>query len=294
MTISHSTQKVYSTAPIAVAGATGKQGGAVARHLLRNGHNVRALTRSPEKDAARELATNGAEVVACDLEDRSSINAALKGAAGLFSVQDFLEAGIDAELRQGRNLTDAAAAIDSIEHVVYSGASTMDRNTGVPHLDSKWQIEQRLRASGKTWTVFRPAAFLDNWEWDKEAIMESGTVRYPMRPEMLYRQIACDDIGAMVAQAFEQPGLWANRAAPLAGDARTMLEITAIIGEALGRDLRYEQISESAVLEEQGEDLMLMYRSFDTIGMDGDPVFLEHWLGRKIDLPAYLKKAGWN
>ena len=286
--------KIYNDRPVAVSGATGKQGGAVARHLLAHGHRVRALTRKPDKPAALDLASKGAEVVACDLEDRSSIDRVLEGAAALYSVQDFLEGGVEAELRQGRNLTEAGAANKGIEHIVYTGASTMDRNTGVPHLDSKWQIEMMLRDSGKLWTSFRPAAFLDNWEWERESIRETGVIRYPMRPGFLYRQVACDDIGAVVAQAFEKPQLWGNKAAPLAGDARSMVEIAKTMSEVLGRDVRYEQVSWDSVREAQGEELMLMFRSFDTIGMDGDPSFLAHWLGSATDLTTYLRKAGWG
>ena len=285
------TRRIYDR-PIVVAGATGKQGGAVARHLLAGGHAVRALTRSPSKPAGQALADAGAEVVQADLEDRTSLDAALAGAAGLYSVQDFLEAGVEAEERQGLNLTAALAASD-VEHVVYTGASTMDRNTGVPHLDSKWNVEMAVRASGKPWTAFRPAAFMDNWEWDRESIVESGIVRYPMHPTMPYAQIACDDIGRMVAQAFEQPEVWANKAAPITGDVSTMEEITTTLGKVLGRDLRYQQITWDDVQAEQGEDLMLMYRSFDTYGMDGSPYFLRRWLGEITGFEAYLRKAGW-
>ncbi|MEM8964868.1 MAG: NmrA/HSCARG family protein [Bacteroidota bacterium] len=286
------TKKIYDR-PIVVTGATGKQGGAVARHLLASGHSVRALTRNPDKPAAQALKEAGAEVVQADLEDRSSIDAALKGAAGLYSVQDFLEAGVEAEQRQGLNLT-AALSDSGVEHVVYTGASTMDRNTGVPHLDSKWNVEMSLRNSGKAWTVFRPAAFMDNWEWDCESIIETGVVRYPMHPEMPYAQIACDDIGRMVAQAFEQPELWANKASPITSDISTMKEITATLAKVLGRDIQYQQLTWDEVQAEQGEELMLMYRSFDTIGMDGSPYFLQRWLGQTTDFESYLLKAGWN
>lgn len=294
MSAATSHPRVFSDRPVVVAGATGKQGGAVARHLMAHGHKIRALARNPDKPAAKALSDAGAEIAACDLEDRASIDRALDGAAAVYSVQDFLEAGVDAEIRQGTNLTEAAKAQASIEHIVYTGASTMDRNTGVAHLDSKWEIEMRLRGSGKMWTVFRPAAFLDNWEWERESIAENGVIHYPMRPEMIYRQVACDDIGAMVAQAFEHPDLWANKAAPLAGEAITMTEIAATFGRVLGRTVRYEPISYEQVEEQQGEELMTMYRSFDLIGMDGDPSFLKQWLGSATDLEAYLRKAGWG
>ena len=284
--------KIYDR-PIVVSGATGKQGGAVAKHLLANGHSVRALTRSPDKPAAQALAEAGAEVVKADLEDRASLDAALKGAAGLYSVQDFLEAGVEAEERQGINLTEAAAA-SNIEHIVYTGASTMDRNTGVPHLDSKWNVEMAIRNSGKPWTVFRPAAFMDNWEWERESIAESGAIHYPMRPDMPYAQIACDDIGRMVALAFEQPGMWANKASPITGDVSTMNEVAATLGRVMGRDVAYNQVSYDEAEQAMGEELMLMFKSFDEIGMDGRPYNLRQWLGEITDFETYLRNAGWG
>ncbi|WP_227272373.1 NmrA/HSCARG family protein [Roseobacter weihaiensis] len=284
--------KIYDR-PIVVAGATGKQGGAVAHHLLQNGHAVRALTRSPDKPAAQALAQKGAELVQADLEDRASLDEALKGAAGLYSVQDFLEAGVEAEVRQGKNLTAAAAASD-VEHIVYTGASTMDRNTGVPHLDSKWIIETEIRNSGKPWTVFRPAAFMDNWEWERESIEESGAIHYPMRPEMPYAQIACDDIGRMVVLAFEQPGFWANKAAPITADISTMTEVAETLGRVLGRDVEYRRTSYEEAEQAMGEELMLMFKSFDELGMDGTPQNLRQWLGEITDFETYLKNAGWG
>ena len=284
--------KIYDR-PIAVTGATGKQGGAVAHRLLDGGHRVRALTRNPDKPEARTLAERGAEVLRADLEDRASLDAALKGAAALFSVQDFLEAGVEAEQRQGLNLTEAAAASD-IEHIVYSGASTMDRNTGVPHLDSKWQVERRLCDLDTAWTVFRPAAFMDNWEWDRDAILESGVVRYPIRPDTFYRQIAVADIAAMVVTAFEHPDIWSGQIMPLAGDVSTMEEITATLSKVTGRALRFEQMSWEQCVAEQGEELMLMYRYFDRFGMDGAPAYVKRWHPDLLDFATYLRRTGWG
>ena len=279
--------------PIAVAGATGKQGGAVAHRLIARGHKVRALTRNPDKPAAQALAAKGAEVVSADLEDRTSLDRALAGAGALFSVQDFLEAGVEAERRQGLNLTEAAAA-SSVEHIIYSGASTMDRNTGVPHLESKWQVESRVRALDMPWTVFRPAAFMDNWEWDRQAILETGVVRYPIRPDTLYRQIAVADIAAMVVTAFERPDIWTGQIMPLAGDVSSMEEITETLSTITGQALHYEQMSWEQCVAEQGEELMLMYRYFDTFGMDGAPAYMRRFNTEAMTFETYLQFAGWG
>ena len=282
-----------SRTPIAVAGATGAQGGAVTAALLAQRRSVRALCRNPNGDAAASLAAAGAEVVAADLADRSSLDTALEGAAGLFSVQDFLAAGVEAEIEMGLNLTDAAVAAN-VGHVVYSAASTSDRNTGVAHLDSKWMIEQRLRASGLPFTVFRPAAFMDNWEWERDDIVRTGSISLPLRPDTVYRQVAVADIGAMAALAFDDPERWVGRIAPLAGDAATPVQIAQMFARVTGGAVEYRQMSWAECLETQGEELTSMYRAFDEFGMDGDPAFLRRWHRDSLDLEAYLVARDWN
>jgi uncharacterized protein YbjT (DUF2867 family) len=108
---------------VLVSGATGQQGESVARELLERGFGVRALTRDPEKPAAKELAERGAEVVRGDLDDRSSLERALEGVYGVFSVQNFWEAGYEGEVRQGTHLADAAKEA-GVSHLVYSSVGS--------------------------------------------------------------------------------------------------------------------------------------------------------------------------
>jgi len=107
---------------VLVTGATGRQGGAVARELLSHGYKVRALTRKPGANAARELASLGAEVVRSDLDDADSLKAALKGVWGVFSVQN-REAGVAREEQQGKRLAKLAKAA-GVEHFVYSSVAS--------------------------------------------------------------------------------------------------------------------------------------------------------------------------
>lgn len=279
--------------PVVVAGATGKQGGAVAARLLERGHRVRALTRNPDRPAAEALAAAGAEVVQADLEDRTSLDRALAGAGALFSVQDFLEAGVEAERRQGINLTEAAGA-SAVAHIVYSAASTVDRNTGVPHLDSKWEIEQRVRALDAPWTVFRPAAFMENWAWEREAIVGSGVMQHPGRPDMMYRQVSVRDIAVMVVEALENPAIWTGNVAPLAGDALTPVQMAETFSRVMARPIGFEQVDWESCRAAQGEELMLMYRYFDEFGMDGDPAQLRHWHPDARSFERFLREDGWG
>src|SRR6185436_11538096 len=138
---------------ILVTGATGQQGGAVARSLLRQGQKVRALTRNPAKAAA--LVRAGAEVVQGDLTDPASLQPALQGVDGVFAMSTPFEAGMEEEVGQGVFLADAAKAV-GVRHYVYTSVASADRNTGIPHFDSKWQVERHIQRIALPATILRP------------------------------------------------------------------------------------------------------------------------------------------
>jgi uncharacterized protein YbjT (DUF2867 family) len=125
---------------ILASGATGQQGGAVARNLLERGFAVRTLTRNTEKAAARELADLGAEVVSGDLEDRASIERVLDGVYGVFSVQQFMEAGVEGEIRQGVLLADVARRLaSSTSSTAPLAARTGIRASRTSTASSRWR-----------------------------------------------------------------------------------------------------------------------------------------------------------
>jgi hypothetical protein len=93
---------------IAVLGAMGRQGGAVARHLLAEGWHVLALTRHPGSGASGVLRSAGAEVARCDMVDTDSLRRVFNGVYGVYSVQNPMIAGHDSEVQQGKNVADAA------------------------------------------------------------------------------------------------------------------------------------------------------------------------------------------
>ncbi|WP_435873333.1 NmrA family NAD(P)-binding protein [Nocardiopsis protaetiae] len=151
---------------VLVTGATGGQGGAVARALLERGWAVRALVRAPDTPAARALAALGAEPVVGDLDDPASLRAAARGAHGVFSVQpcDLADPDPATEVRRGRAVADAAAAV-GVAHLVYSSAAAAGRGSGVAHFESKEGIEAYVESAGVPATVLRPVYFMENWRY---------------------------------------------------------------------------------------------------------------------------------
>jgi uncharacterized protein YbjT (DUF2867 family) len=277
---------------ILVSGATGQQGGTVARNLLERGFAVRALTRDTEKAAARELADLGAEVVSGDLEDRASIERVLDGVYGLFSVQQFMETGIEGEVRQGALLADAARAA-GVDHLVYSSVGSAHRETGISHFESKWEVEEHVRASGVPYTVLRPVFFMQNWEYMREPIL-GGTLPQPLDPEKPFQTIDADDIGVFAAMAFEDPGTWIGREVDIAGDELTLLEIAGTFSRVIGRNVDYFQVPWEGFEEQMGEEYTVMYRWFNDHGYEANIAALRDEYPGLSSFEQYLRGHGWE
>jgi uncharacterized protein YbjT (DUF2867 family) len=133
-----------------VAGATGKQGGAVARALLASGHRVLALTRKPRGPAALALEAAGASLVEGDFRNSESIEHACRSADALYAMGTPFEAGTAEEIRQGKALIDAAESA-KVDHVIYGSVAGADQGSGIPHFESKFEVENILkRGAGPT------------------------------------------------------------------------------------------------------------------------------------------------
>ena len=276
---------------ILVSGATGQQGGTVARNLLERGFAVRALTRDTEKAAARELADLGAEVVSGDLEDRSSIERVLDGVYGVFSVQTFFEAGVESEVRQGVQLADAAKAA-GVEHLVYSSVGSAHRETGIPHFESKWEVEEHVRASGVPYTVIRPVFFMQNLEMMREPVL-GGTLPQPLDPDKPFQMIDAEDIGVFAAMALEDPGTWIGREVDIAGDELTMPEIAGTFSRVIGRQVDFFQVPWSDFEQQMGEEFTVMYRWFNDYGYEANIAALRDEYPGLASLEQYLRAHGW-
>jgi len=255
---------------ILVTGATGQQGGAVARELLAAGHSVRAMTRNPDGEAAGALAELGADVVQGDLNDRASLVRAVEGAWGVFAVQNTWEAGVEGEEEQGKRLAEVARE-HGVRHYVYSSVGSAHRATGIPHFDNKWRIEETVRACGfPSYTILRPVFFMENWTspWFKPAIDE-GNLAIGIEPETRLQQIAVADIGKYGKLAFERWEQLNGQAIDIAGDELTGPEAAELVGKAAGKPVSFAQVPIEQV-RAMSEDFALMLEWFDRVGYDAD------------------------
>lgn len=249
---------IQNTLPvIAVLGATGAQGGGTARALLASGAwRVRALTRHTGSAAAQALARAGAEVVAADLDDPASLEAAFDRAHGVFAVTNFWEHGsAERELRQAGHIAGAARAA-RVEHVVWSTLEdtrrwvpldderlpTLQGRWKVPHLDAKGAADALFAESGVPTTRLYTSFYWDNLlhfgMHPQRGADGSLVFTLPMGDRAL-PGIAAADIGPCAAALFERGSWTAGRAIGIAGEHLSGAQMAARLSRALGEPVRH-------------------------------------------------------
>lgn len=254
---------------VLVTGATGQQGGAVARALLSKGHRVKALARKPNSDAARRLASEGADVVAGDLSDAASVGKAASGVDTMFLMGNSYEAGVEEETRQGIIAADAAKAA-GVGHLIYSSVADADKQTGIPHFESKYLVEKHVAGLGIPYTISAPVAFMENIvaPWAIGGLRQ-GAHTFAMPAKRVLQLVALEDIGAFVAALVERRELVFGKRFDIAGDELSGEEQAKILSQAIGRPINYQEIP-SAAARQQSEDTALMFEWFDRVGYDAD------------------------
>jgi uncharacterized protein YbjT (DUF2867 family) len=282
---------------ILVSGATGQQGGAIARELLDAGWRVRAMTRKPEGEAARALAERGAEVVQADLDDEASLRRALAGAWGAVAVQNTWEAGVEGEEEQGKRFARVAREA-GVQHYVYQSVGSAHRQTGIPHFDNKARVEDTIRSLDfPSHVVIRPVFFMENLlsPWFRPYI-DQGTLAIGMKPDTRLQMIAVDDIGKYGLKAFDDHESLNGRSIDIAGDALTGPEMADILSDVAGRPISFYQVPIEDV-RKGSEEFAIMLEWFDAVGYDADiegnarefgirPTRFREWAARQDWQPA--------
>ncbi|KAK6909650.1 hypothetical protein I203_103671 [Kwoniella mangroviensis CBS 8507] len=192
---------------ILVVGATGKQGGQAVSTLLEekaSNLSIKFLTRNPTSEKAKQLTAKGLEAVEGSLDDKNTLKSALVGVQRAFLVTD-AGAGEEKETQQGINFIEAAKVAE-VEHLVFTSVGSADDAKNVPHFRSKAKVEKALKASGLSYTILRPVAFMDNFP------PTAGFARF-MVVGMFYASlrwkkcqlIATEDIGVFAGKALLNP-----------------------------------------------------------------------------------------
>ncbi len=261
---------------IAVVGATGAQGGGLIRAILNDkesGFTARALTRTPNSDKAKALATLGVEVVAADLDNPESVKEAFDGAYGAFCVTNFWEHfSAEKEVAQARNMAQAAKQAD-VRHAVWSTLDdtrkkvplsdnrmpTLMGKYKVPHFDGKGEADPLFTQAGVPTTFLLTSFYWDNMihfgMGPKKGPDGKLAITMPMGDKKL-PGIAAEDIGKCALGIFRKGKEYIGKTVGIAGEHLTGAQMAAAMTKALGKEVRYNNV------------LPEVYRSFGFPGAD--------------------------
>ncbi len=267
---------------VLVTGITGKQGGAVAKVLYEKGHKVRGLTRNPDSERARQLVNEGFEIVEGDFTKPKTLKPAFAGVDTVFAMSTPFEGGMDAEIAQGIAVADAADEAGAF--LVYTSVAGANLDTGIPHFDSKFVVEQYIQKLGVPHTIIAPVYFMENlyFPQTKEALGQ-GTYAVPLPADLALQQVALADIGRFAALAIERREEFEGRRIEIASDTVTGAQEAAELSRALGRKVSYFQVPLEQV-RAMSDDMAIMYEWF-----------VEH--GYKVDTAGLRKRypeVGWH
>jgi uncharacterized protein YbjT (DUF2867 family) len=278
---------------VVVAGSTGKQGGAVARGLLARGHRVRAVTRNLDSSQAKSLAKAGATLVAASLEDTATLTKALEGATSLFAMTTPFGGGVDAEIRQGVSAADAAKAAGV--HLVFTSVGSANRQTGVPHFDSKYEVEKHIAKIGVRATILGPVYFMENLHFGR-GLLAKGIYASTLPPTRTLAQIAVADIGAVAVRVLEDAGRFAGKRFDLAGDELTGNDVVAILSRVTGRPFAYQQVPLDDIRQRMGDDGVKMAEWLDHVGYAVDRAALRREFPDVAfqDFESWAKTQDWK
>jgi uncharacterized protein YbjT (DUF2867 family) len=280
---------------VLVTGATGKQGGHLVGELLARGHSVRALTRKPESPAATALAERGVTIVAGDFEDQGSLERAARGVDTVFAMSTPFGTSEQTETREGINIVRAAATA-GVSHLVYSSVAGADRATGIPHFDSKFEVEKEVRKSGVPFTIVAPVFFMENFLADFMAAgLAQGSIAIAVPATRRLQQIAVADIAQFAALVIERRESFVGKRIDIASDELTMTTAAATISDVSGRHIEYTALPIDSV-RQFNKDLARMYEWFDSVGYDADVVGLR-WLYPEVDwhrFSVWAREQDWS
>src|SRR5919205_2847879 len=246
---------------ILVTGATGQQGGSLAKLLLQKKHKVYALTRNAQSSAAQDLRNRGSNIVKGDLDDSDSLKRAVKDVESVFLMGTPFEDGTEGEIRRGKLMADIAKE-NGIEHLAYSSVANADKNTGIPHFESKYKVEQHIKNLGIPYTIIGPTFFMENL---LSPGLEQGQLALPLSSLTTLQQSALENIAEFSALVLERRKPFLGKRIDITSDEVTGEQAAEILSNVLGNKIGYVSVPLQQVYQ-ANEDMARMYEWYEKVG----------------------------
>ena len=273
---------------IFVTGASGRQGGAVARHLLKNGFRVKVLARNPSSPSLQFLKQLNAEIIQGDLNNSETFAAHIKETDGIFCALTYKN-GTETETRQGINLADIAKEY-GVNHFMYSSVIGADLHTGIPHWESKFKIESHIKEIGLPYTIIRPSSFYENFliPQVKKRILK-GKFPSPIDGNTVQQFISTDDIGRIAVTVFMNRDKYLDKEFAVAAEQMKMIEVVNLFSQCLNQKIIYQRMPNLIVRLVLGKNVFKMLKWVN----DHDAVFVKDLNAFRKEFPGMMPLKEW-
>ena len=291
---------------ILVIGGTGTQGGAVVDSLLSDGWPIRVFTRDASNIKANNLLSRGAEIIEGNLSDVASLERAIDGVYGVYSMQSLGAdsrsqidqdlnsdtTGAEIEFQWGKNVADVAKRFGA-ELLVYSSVAGVEKRA-YPGAAPKYEIEKYIRSIDIPYTFIRPASFMENYQRLKRGILH-GEITRQLKPTTREDTVAAKDIGAFVAAAFKRRDEFQGHGIDIAGDNPTMDEVAAAVTHRIGKSVTYTQMPREQVEQRLPEGLVALMDWIENEGYGVNiPALKERWGVPLTTFAEWLAMTDWE
>ena len=200
-------------------------------------------------------------------------------------MQDFAH-GVETEVKQGKTIADLAKKA-GVKHFVYSSVGSANRQTGIPHFESKNIIEAHVRTIDLPYTILRPVYFMYNYKGMRDMI-EQGIIDMPLRPETTLQQLSEQDYGNMVAAVFTDRDRFLGKEIDVASVDISMTKLAETFSHVANKTVQYRQISFDSFREQAGEETARMFTWFETVGYSAKLTELETMFFPLSSVDRYL------
>ncbi|MBD2166748.1 NmrA/HSCARG family protein [Calothrix membranacea FACHB-236] len=224
---------------ILLIGVTGGTGGNVVKGFLEQGiTNLRAITRKIDlnRPSLAKLNDAGVELVAANLDDADSLTAAFTGVAAVYchATSGDSSKADPQEVERAKQVAQAAKQAN-IQHFVYNSAGGAERNSGIPHIEQKYKVEQILKAAGLPTTMLRACLFMEEfWKKYTRPSILKGVFPFSIQPDKPLHLITTKDMGRVAAYVIQHPSQYIGREIELAGDVLTPKQMAEAFSQAQG------------------------------------------------------------
>lgn len=259
-----------------VAGATGRQGGALVNHLSKQGIEMRTLTRNASSGAAQRIKSLGVSLTEGDLNDDDMLQVALAGCTTLFLnlSPDFKD--LSKEVALAKKVMSAARNA-GVKQIIYTGSLGTENPERIPGyesagvvktvIQSKKAVEHEVRTAGfETWTILRPGNFMTNFlaplVFMYQGLADQGVWTTPLKTTTLLPMIDPNDIGKFAAAAVLEPTRFSSQQIELASEMMSVNEILRDLSHATGRRRKAVFLTDEEIAERSKENPALVGQAF--------------------------------